>query len=50
MIKRWVATGILEAERGFHRVKGLKGMPILINALSKTTDRIERLDPQQRAA
>lgn len=39
MIKRWVATGILEAERGFHRVKGLKGMPILIKALRKNAGR-----------
>lgn len=50
MIKRWVATGILEAERGFHRVKGLKGMPILIKALKKNVDRIEQLDLQQEAA
>jgi transposase-like protein len=50
MIKRWVATGILEAERGFHRVKGLKGMPILIKALQKNVDRIERLDLQREAA
>jgi putative transposase len=50
MIKRWVATSILEAKRGFRRVKGLKGMPILIKALKKNTARIEQLDPQQEAA
>ena len=52
MIKRWVATGILEAERGFHRVKGFKkGMPVLIKALSKNADRRdENLDHEQAAA
>jgi transposase-like protein len=50
MIKRWVATGILEAQRGFHRVKGLKGMPTLIKALKKNAARIEQLDLQQEAA
>ncbi len=50
MIKRWVAAGILEAERGFHRVKGLKGMPALIKALRNNADRIEHLDQQQEAA
>jgi putative transposase len=50
MIKRWVATGILEAERGFHRVRGHKGMPILIEALRKNADRVDHLDEQQEAA
>jgi len=50
MIKRWVATGILEAEKRFHRVKGKKGMPILIAALSKHAARLDSLDLQQEAA
>jgi transposase-like protein len=50
MIKRWVATGILEAEKRFHRVKGKKGMPILIEALRKHAARIDNLDLQQEAA
>ncbi len=50
MIKRWVAASILEAERGFHRVKGLKGMPTLIKALRNNAGRIEYLDQQQEAA
>lgn len=50
MIKRWVATGILEAEKNFHRVKGKKGMPILIDALRKNAERVDNLDLQQEAA
>jgi len=50
MVKRWVATGVLEAERGFHRVKGFKGMPILIEALRKNACQNEHLDLQQEAA
>jgi putative transposase len=50
MVKRWVATGILEAERGFHRVKGFKGMPILIEALRKNAGQNKHLDLQQEAA
>ena len=33
MIRRWVAAGILEAERGFRRLRGCKGMPALINGI-----------------
>ncbi len=50
MIKRWVATGILEAEKRFHRVKGKKGTPILIRVLSKHAACVDTLDLQQDAA
>ena len=34
MILRWVGSAILEAEKQFHRVRGYREMPVLINALS----------------
>lgn len=33
MIRRWVALGIAEAQRGFRRVKGHRDMPSLVVAL-----------------
>lgn len=35
MKKRWVAAGLLEAERSFRRVKGCKDMGILVTALRR---------------
>lgn len=35
MKKRWVAAGMLEAERSFRRVKGCKEMPALVAALQR---------------
>jgi transposase-like protein len=35
MKKRWVAAGMLEAERSFRRVKGCKDMSILVTALRR---------------
>jgi len=35
MILRWSATGLLEAEKGFRKIRGHKGMPFLIAALKK---------------
>ena len=35
MKKRWVAAGMLEAERSFRRVKGVKDMGILVTALKR---------------
>jgi transposase-like protein len=32
MIRRWVALGIAEAQRGFRRIKGYKNMPSLLAA------------------
>lgn len=37
MKKRWVAAGVLEAERSFRRVKGLREMPVLVAALRQAT-------------
>ena len=33
MIRRWVALGIAEAQKGFRRVKGHKDMLVLVAAL-----------------
>jgi transposase-like protein len=37
MKKRWVAAGMLEAERNFRRVRGCKDMPTLVSALRHAT-------------
>lgn len=37
MKKRWVAAGMLEAERNFRRVRGCKEMPTLVAALRRAT-------------
>jgi transposase-like protein len=37
MIRRWVALGIAEAQKGFRRVKGHASMPFLIAALRPAT-------------
>jgi hypothetical protein len=35
MKKRWVAAGVLEAQRSFRRVRGYKQMPALVAALHR---------------
>jgi transposase-like protein len=40
MIKRWVAAGMLNAERGFRRVKGVNDMPTLLAALARHTQAV----------
>jgi putative transposase len=37
MIRRWVALGIAEAQRGFRRVKGYRQMQVLVAALRSTS-------------
>lgn len=37
MIRRWVALGVTEAQKGFRRVKGHRDMPLLIAALRPMT-------------
>jgi transposase-like protein len=37
MIRRWVALGIAEAQKGFRRIKGYKNIPSLLAALRPTT-------------
>ena len=31
---RWIATALLEAEKKFHKVRGYKSMPMLVNAIT----------------
>jgi putative transposase len=37
MKKRWIAAGMLEAERSFRRIKGCNEMPALLNAIARAT-------------
>jgi len=39
MKKRWVAAGMLEAERSFRRVKGCTEMPTLVAAIRREVTR-----------
>lgn len=37
MKKRWLAAGLLEAERSFRRIKGYEQMPVLVAGLQRAT-------------
>jgi putative transposase len=50
MIKRWVAAGVLEAQRGFRKLRGYKGMPALLEALREHAERINPIDQRQEVA
>lgn len=49
MVRRWVALGVLEAQRGFRRLRGYLGMPILVAALQQG-DTNEGVDAKETAA
>jgi putative transposase len=49
MIRRWVATAILEAQRGFRRVPGCSGMPALVRAI-RDPEQTTRIDQDENAA
>ncbi len=49
MIKCWLMTALLEAERGFRRLRGKRGMPPLVQALERA-ERIDRVCEGQEAA
>jgi putative transposase len=49
MIKRWVAIALTEAERGFRRLRGFRGMPTLVAAV-RSTEQGHRVDSRQEAA
>lgn len=49
MIKRWAAAAILEAQRGFRRLKGYKGMSALVAALAAYYGN-DTIDAAQEAA
>jgi len=52
MVLRWVLVGVLEAERGFRRLKGYVGMPALIAALRSHADALTTttVDAKDKAA
>jgi transposase-like protein len=51
MVLRWVAIGLQEATKGFHRLKGHEGMPKLVAALCAHDARLDgALAPQKKAA
>jgi hypothetical protein len=52
MVLRWVLVGVLEAERGFRRLKGYVGMPALVAALRSHAETLTptTVDPKMKAA
>ena len=38
MALRWAGTVLREAEKRFHRIKGYRSMPLLLNSLTRTVD------------
>jgi putative transposase len=40
MVRRWVAAGMVNAERSFRRVKGCTDMPVLVAALARHTEEV----------
>jgi transposase-like protein len=50
MVRRWVGASIIEAQPRFRRLRGHKGMPLLLAALGRKTERTTRIDQQRSAA
>lgn len=50
MVRRWIGASILEAGRGFRRLRGYKGMPPLLAALRRLPEQTSRLDQKEEAA
>jgi putative transposase len=50
MKKRWVAAGMLEAERSFRRLRGCKDMPVLVAALRRHIETVTADNYDQAAA
>lgn len=50
MKKRWIAAGMLEAERSFRRLKGHADMPTLVAAISRATNPASPNNYDQAAA
>ena len=50
MGERWAAAGVLEAERGFRKLRGYKSMPALVSALNQHAQSIDTLDEEQNQA
>lgn len=50
MVRRWIGASILEVGRGFRRLRGYKGMPLLLAALGRGAEQTSRLDQNPEAA
>lgn len=50
MVRRWTAAGVLEAQRGFRKLRGYKGMTQLVALLAKHAEQITRIDVKKQAA
>lgn len=50
MVRRWIATSVLEVQRGFRRVRAFQGMPILVAALRGPAEQTTRVDRNMKAA
>ncbi len=51
MVRRWVGTGMLEAERSFRRVRGCKDMAVLVKAVrAEVASRLEKTSEEARDA
>ena len=40
MVRRWVAAGMLNAQRSFRRIKGHADMPVLVAALARHAEEV----------
>jgi transposase-like protein len=49
MVRRWIAASVLEAEKGFRRLRGCRSMPELTVAL-RGPEQTDRVDAQEAAA
>ena len=50
MVRRWIGASVLEAARGFRRLRGHKGMPVLLAALGRVPEQTTRVDQKTEAA
>jgi putative transposase len=50
MVRRWIGASLLEAGRGFRRLRGYKGMPLLLTALGRLPEQTSRIDQKSEAA
>ncbi len=50
MVVRWVAAGILEAVKGFRRLKGHQAMPQLVAALRARDQRLRLIVDVEKVA
>jgi transposase-like protein len=50
MVRRWIGASVLEAARGFRRLRGHKGMTLLLAALGRLPEQTTRVDQKTEAA